>query len=130
MKLVEYMDNVQNVNEFMKKENEMLIKTKTTLVGGQKAGIFPFDNCTTDSIYDIEESEINYCCKLMEEAFQEGFIGFGEFNVERPLNKNNNVNIFHCSPYPEGAVWNEMAIELCPWCKEKIQILNIETKFL
>ncbi len=107
----------------------MLVKTKTTLVAS-KAGIFPFDGCTADSIYDIEEAEIDYCCKLMEKAFQEEFIGFGEFNVDRPLNKNNNVNIFHCSPYPEGAVWDEMAIELCPWCKEKIEILNIEIKLL
>lgn len=107
----------------------MLVKTKTTLVG-QKAGVFPFVTDTADSIYDIEDVEIKYCCKPMEEAFQEEFIGFGEFNVDRPLNKNNNVNIFHCSPYPEGAVWTAMAIELCLWCKEKIQILNIETKLL
>lgn len=107
----------------------MLIKTRTTLVG-QRAGIFPFDNRKADSIFNIKEVEIDYCCEKMEEAFQEDFIGFGEFKVDRPLNRDNNVNIFHCSPYPEGAVWSEMAIKLCPWCKEKIQIQNIETKAL
>ncbi len=102
----------------------MLVKTKTTL-RSQKGVRFRFDN---RKVHDIKEVEVKYCCEPMEEAFREKYIGFGEFNVDRPLNWNNNVNIFHCLPYSEGACWDEMAIRFCPWCKEEIKIQNIETK--
>ncbi len=102
----------------------MLVKTKTIL-RRQKEDRLPFDN---RKAHDIKEVEVKYCCKPMEEAFREKYIGFGEFNVDRPLNWDNNVNIFHCSPYPEGAYWEAMAIKSCPWCKEEVKIQNIETK--
>ena len=60
-----------------------------------------------------------YCCKDMEEAIREDFIKFGEFD-SMGMNKVTYLNIFHCSPYPEGACWDEMAIKYCPFCGEKI----------
>jgi hypothetical protein len=65
---------------------------------------------------------IDFCCEEMEDAWKsrDRFIGFGEF--DGMLNKDCNVNIYHCSPWPEGAVWDEMAIRFCPFCAEPIEI--------
>jgi hypothetical protein len=58
----------------------------------------------------------------MKEAWSEDFIDFGE--TESFMNKDNNVNIYRCYPYPEGAAWSEMAIRICPFCAEPIEVLE------
>ena len=82
---------------------------------------------TTDSEYwtkgDTEETRIDsreFCCGDMAEAWEENFIHFGE--TDGFLNRDENINIAHCSPYPEGAVFDEMAINFCPFCATKIEI--------
>lgn len=70
-------------------------------------------------IKEITLSEIDkVCCNDMREAMEDNYIGFGEYNST--LNHDSNVNIFCCSPYPEGACWSSMAIKYCPFCAEKI----------
>ena len=65
----------------------------------------------------------NMCCVDMEDALVENFISIGEFDGtylgrgESPA-----VNIFHCSPYPEGAVWDELSIKYCPFCSLPIEV--------
>lgn len=69
---------------------------------------------------DIWADRIEFCCDGMQLAFENDFIGFGE--KERMLNKNKNVNIYSCAPYPEGAVWDECAIKFCPFCSLPVEI--------
>jgi hypothetical protein len=73
-------------------------------------------------IRDIKAVNIEYCCDKMKAAFSDNFVGFGEYPPDNILNYNKEVNIYDCSPYPEGACWNEMPISYCPFCAEKIQI--------
>lgn len=70
-----------------------------------------------ESIASVKQE---YCCDNMAEAFKDQFIVFGEY--DSMLNRDRNVNIVHCSPYPEGAVWDEMAINFCPFCAAPIEI--------
>ena len=106
----------------VKKSNNMLIKTKTILYGDTAK---KKDSIKPEDIHDIKKIDIIYCCKEMKEAFSEHYIGFGEF--EGPLNKNSNINIYHCIPFPEGAAWDEKSIKYCPFCREKITIKNVKT---
>jgi len=69
---------------------------------------------------EIQEGIREYCCKEMEEAWENKYIGFGEF--DSILNRNDDVNIYRCFPYPEGVCWEEMAITYCPFCGERIKI--------
>lgn len=70
---------------------------------------------------EIRLKEIEkYCCNEMKEAIEDGFVIFGE--ADSYLNRDNNLNISQCSPYPEGAVWCEMPIKFCPFCAERIEI--------
>ena len=64
-------------------------------------------------------SSIEFCCAKMEEAFEERFVVFGEF--DSILNEDANVNIIRTYCYPEGAVFEEMSIERCPFCGSKIE---------
>lgn len=75
-----------------------------------------------NSIEEISGIPCDFCCEVMAGAWEEDFISFGEF--EGLLNKNGNVNIYHCRPYPEGAFWDELAIKFCPFCGEKIEIID------
>lgn len=62
---------------------------------------------------------VNFCCDEMREAWNDYAIQFGEKEM---LNTNHNVNIFRCSPYPEGAVFTEYEILYCPFCGELIVV--------
>lgn len=64
------------------------------------------------------------CCDTMNSALDEDYIGFGEY--DSMLNNDANINIYHCSPYPEGAVWDVMPIIYCPFCATKIEITEQE----
>ena len=72
-------------------------------------------------VKEIKAEDITFCCDEMKEAWNDRFIGFGEF--ESLLNHNSDVNIYHCLPYPEGAVFDEMAIKHCPFCGAKIEVV-------
>lgn len=74
-------------------------------------------------VYEITCSNIIFCCDEMENAWSDDFIKFGEFDSN--LNRDENVNISKCYPYPEGAVWHEMAIKFCPFCAEIIEIKDV-----
>ena len=67
--------------------------------------------------YEINESEITYCCNGAEKSTA---LTFGE--VDSVLNRNEHVNISSCFAYPEGAVYDEEAISFCPFCGAKIEI--------
>lgn len=71
-------------------------------------------------VSEIKETDFFPCCDKAKEAWANKFIGFGEF--DSMLNKNKHVCIYQCSPYPEGAVYDEMEIEYCPFCAAKIQV--------
>lgn len=78
-----------------------------------------------NQVYDIKEEVTRWCCDDMREAWgkdygQNQYIGFGEY--EYGLNRDRNVNIYHCSPWPEGAAWHKLAIRFCPFCAERIII--------
>jgi len=88
----------------------MLIKTKTIL---------------HDGFYELRTLDIEFCCNPMGQAFNNRFIDFGEYDMA--CNMNNDVNVYHCDPYPEGPCWAQMPIKLCPFCGEAIMIENIKT---
>lgn len=66
-------------------------------------------------IKNIEVKDIDFCCDGMKKAWGK-FIEFGDYK------KSLNINIFNCSPWPEGAVWDEMAIKYCPFCGTEIVV--------
>lgn len=73
---------------------------------------------------DISEVKLEHfdkCCDASQEAFDGRFIGFGEF--DSVLNKMEAVCIYSCSPYQEGAVWDAMPINHCPFCGAEIELL-------
>jgi hypothetical protein len=37
------------------------------------------------------------------------------------FNEDNQVNIFRCSPWPEGAVWDKKPISFCPFCGCRVE---------
>lgn len=69
---------------------------------------------------EISAEVTSFCCDEMERAWADQFIDFGEF--ESMANKNNDVNIYVCCVYPEGAFWDEIPIRFCPFCAERIEI--------
>lgn len=60
-----------------------------------------------------------FCCDDLEEAYEGRFVDFGEY--DSLLNHDDRLNIYKCAPYPEGAVWDEMAIRYCPFCGRLIE---------
>ena len=66
---------------------------------------------------------LHWCCDDMKSAFDDDFICFGEYD-SNGLNKDIDVNITKCSPYPEGASWQEVSITFCPFCGKKIKIID------
>jgi hypothetical protein len=70
--------------------------------------------------YSFPREPIEPCCDDMGQALRDNFIQFGEYG-ETMLNSGTMLNIFKCSPYLEGAVWDEMPIKFCPFCGTAIQ---------
>ena len=86
-----------------------------------------------DEVYEFKHlldagAERVFCCEKMEEAWERRFIGFGEYDCY--LNRNSDVNVYKCHPYPEGACWDEMAIKQCPFCGEEIKTIEAEVASL
>lgn len=71
------------------------------------------------------DKNIEYCCGKMREAWTEHVIGFGLANHYYG-NDNEDVNIFQCLAWPEGAAYDEWAIKFCPFCGEPIKIFRLE----
>lgn len=78
-----------------------------------------------DDIQEIKFGEPHACCTDMKNAIDDNFIGFGEY--EGLLNQVGSACIYHCSPYPEGACWDEMSIQYCPFCGEEIEVELVES---
>ena len=70
-------------------------------------------------LFEITHEMIDFCCAEMKEAWSERFIAFGEF--DSMANKNSDVNIYRCHPYPDGPEWDKRAIRFCPFCAEPIE---------
>lgn len=69
---------------------------------------------------EFRARSVKYCCDKMKEAWEDAFIGFGEY--DSILHVVDKVCIYHCHPWPEGAAWDEMPICCCPFCGEGITI--------
>jgi hypothetical protein len=68
------------------------------------------------------QAEVEFCCEEMKEAWNDRFIGFGEFD-SYPINRIVDVCVYRCFAYPEGAFYNEMPLKYCPFCAEEIKIV-------
>ena len=101
----------------------MNVKTTTSYykrdgVLGEKYGLPKYYLFRKDDVEEIKGEVESPCCPDMKMALDEQFIGFGEY--DSMLNKLDFMCIYHCSPYPEGACWDEMEIDFCPFCGEEI----------
>jgi hypothetical protein len=77
---------------------------------------------------DLEECELVSmppCCDTMKKAIDENYIGFGEF-IDSVLNKDESINITVCNAYPDGAYWDYMPIQKCPFCGEDIEVNSVD----
>lgn len=98
---------------------------KTVLLGDVANAVLALGEKPED-IYEYKLLKLSApCCEKMEDALDKGAIGFGEFH-DTILNRDHNINFADCSPYPEGAVWEEYPISFCPFCGEKVEIEEIE----
>ena len=70
--------------------------------------------------WEVQADDPTFCCDEMSAAWGESFVKFG--SMDSQLNRDERVNIFQCSPYAEGAVFNECAISFCPFCGDKIEV--------
>lgn len=64
---------------------------------------------------------IKYCCKEVEEAFDEYYMGFGEY--DGTLNQEPKVCLY-------TRKWDceyEMPVDYCPFCGKKIQCQSVKT---
>jgi len=78
--------------------------------------------------YEYKAEKVEFCCEKMKEAYKKKFIVFG--NPDLPLNSDNKINIVSKDACPEDTFYNIMPIDLCPWCKEKIETIEIKRTIL
>jgi len=83
----------------------------------------PFLSHKKGDIESIDCKIEKYCCDDIEKAMEDNFVCFGEYE-SYGFNKNENVNIVKCLPWPEGAFFEEMAIKFCPFCGNKIEYIE------
>ena len=74
--------------------------------------------------------ELLPCCEQMSIAVGladpfDCFVGFGEFQEDYGRHPAS-LNISHCKPWPEGAGWDYMAIQFCPFCAEAITLQEVQ----
>jgi len=64
-----------------------------------------------------------YCCDEMEEAWEDGLVGFGdhEGETEEPA-----VNLYRVDVWPEATIWTAYAIRFCPFCGSEIDLQTAE----
>lgn len=72
------------------------------------------------TLREVSVDEYTFCCTQMQDAVDAKFIGFGDYDYF--MNTDTDVNIYKCTPYPDGAVWDCMAINLCPFCGAQITV--------
>ena len=65
-----------------------------------------------------------FCCSKMKQAFEEGFICFGDY--DEWFQWNSNVNIIRSKRYGKDIIWDNMKISFCPFCSDKIRIKLFE----
>lgn len=62
-----------------------------------------------------------FCCDAMREAWREKAVGFGDYEDGKAAGETDiAINIYQCSPWPEGAAWTSFTINFCPFCGEAI----------
>ena len=100
----------------------MKIYYKTTLEGElSTVGLGLSDRPPSEFVHEYKLIEIvDICCEEMKVALDEEAILFGDFYGDS-LNRDNNLNFAHCSPYPEGAVYREYPIKYCPFCGQVVE---------
>ncbi len=76
-------------------------------------------------VYHYEVVSIAFCCDKMRDACDDEFVKFGEYDGSASQHRCNTMNIFRCSAYPEGAFWDEIPINRCPWCGAEINVVEI-----
>lgn len=74
-----------------------------------------------NQLYAMKEPE-SVCCDEMKEALDENAIKLGDFEDCHTTDKS--MNIFRCHPYPEGACWDSYEIMYCPFCGEKVELVE------
>jgi hypothetical protein len=82
-----------------------------------------FKNTNRYSTPEFKTKSIDYCCQDMKKAVEERFIFFGEYDPG--INTNTDINIAHCNPFREGACWDEMPIQFCPFCGTRIIVHDV-----
>ena len=100
----------------------MKVYYKTILRGELAGSSWVFERNSPNDVWEYIFEKADFCCRKMENAFDDRFIFFGEY--EGHLNDDNHVNIGICHPYPEGASWDEMAIIYCPFCGKQIELIE------
>jgi len=91
-----------------------------TILKGENIHSLPYEEKPTD-VYEYKLLEItDICCQEMKDALHDNAVGFGVFH-DAILNSDKNINFADCSPYPEGAVWTEYAINFCPFCGKRVE---------
>lgn len=101
------------------------MKVKFEVIYWCECGNYPHPHLNhkkRNNVYQYNEKIDNFCCDDMENAYKEDFIIFGAKDDNW---SDKNINITHCSPWPDGASWSEMPISFCPFCASKIDIENI-----
>ena len=64
-----------------------------------------------------------YCCDEMEEAWEDGVVGFGEREGETQAPA---VNLYRVDVWPEATIWTEYAVRFCPFCGTEIELATAE----
>lgn len=78
----------------------------------------------TGKTYEVKAETPEFCCNEMADAWNERAVGFG--SSDRMCNRDENVNIYTWSIYPEGSFSENHAINFCPFCAEPISIEVVE----
>jgi len=81
-----------------------------------------------DDYAKIKVIKKEFCCEELKKAWGNNFIGLADYeNKELVRNKETvSINIYKCSQYPEGAVWDDTRIQFCPFCGKEIEV-NVKT---
>jgi len=96
-----------------------------TVLYGEYAGASQFHRTeTSQTLWEVKLLNVDFCCKKMEEAFYDHYVGFGEY--DSTLNKEATINIFHSDHFPEGCSTDSLSIEYCPFCGAKIECIEQE----
>lgn len=73
---------------------------------------------TKGEVESVQWTDFDPCCPEAKTAWNRGFIRFGERDTT--LNHIERACVYSCLPYPEGAVWDSMPINFCPFCAAPI----------